>query len=762
MFCCNGCVSVYDILLQSDLGTYYQIENQPGSIPGKMEDYEWKFLDNDDIVQGLLSFSEGDIQVVQLFIPSIHCSSCIWLLENLAGLHSGIKNVQVNFLKKTANITFSEDEISLKELAILVNRIGYKPHFGSNPTNKDKSSRNLLIRLGVAGFCFGNVMLLSFPEYMSHNNDVEQFRQFFSYLILALSIPVILYCGSSYLRSAWTAISVKQLNLDVPIAIGMLTLYSKSLLDIFQGVGPGYMDSFVGFVFLLLVGKWFKQKTFDALSFDRNYQSYFPLAVSKMETGLEVVIPLRDLEVGDHIKIRNNEVIPADGLLESSSCQINYSFVTGESQHIAKQKGELVYAGGRIIGYSANIEIKSEVDQSYLTSIWNNGAFQKNKNQKGSRTLTRLFLVGLLAVSVISAFVWLLIDVHHVPNVITSVLIVACPCAIALAAPFTFGTAMRIFGGKQLYLKNADVVASLGDTTDVVFDKTGTLTIQNKVEVRWEGKKLSKDELAALNRITSHSAHPISRAIEEWCPSENTNAILREYTEILGKGVQGKVDGILYKLGNTSFVGSSEGGKEQVFFSKKSEVLGWFEVNFQYRPELKDIISNLSTDFRMHILSGDNNREEERLRTFFGNACEMRFEQMPLDKLEYIKTLQNEGNKVLMIGDGLNDSGALAQSDVGLVVSDSVFNFSPACDGILDGESFRLIPRFISFASKANTVLYMAYGISILYNLVGLYFACTNQLTPLVAAILMPLSSISIILFTTLIVRGWASAKFRR
>ncbi len=769
LFCCSGCKTVYEIINSTHLDDYYKYEKSPGIKPSFSNSDKYKFLDVEEIADEFFDFKEGDIRRVRLFLPEIHCSSCIWLLENLHKLNDGVITSEVNFVKKEASITFNVSSLSFMELATMLDRIGYPPKFsGGNENKQSGTSREMIYKLGVAGFCFSNIMLFSFPEYLNFDASFLQFRSFFSWLILGFSIPIILYSARDYWISAYKALRAKTLNLDVPITLGIFVLYSRSVYDILTHNGPGYMDSFAGFVLFLLIGKLFQNKTYQALSFERDYKSYFPLAVTVLKDGKEVIIPIHNVNEGDEILIKNEEIIPADATLLSEKAQIDYSFVTGESKPITKYKTEEIFAGGKQIGDAIRLKINKKVEQSYLTQLWNQKAFDKENQKKSLKELTdklsEVFILGVIIISAITALIWYFIDPSNVINIVTAVLIVACPCALALSIPFTFGNALRVAGRNKLYLKNADAIEQLGKVTDIVFDKTGTITTGTSSKITFIGKELSNEYKNAIIALTRNSSHPLSVLIyKHLSTGKIPQSTVESYAETTGKGIEGTVNGILLKIGSASWVQTNEeeGKSTKVYVSINNQYSGYFKIENEYRREFLSIIKELGNQYNLHLLSGDNNSELETLKKFFTNENQIHFNQQPIDKLNYIKTLKEQGKTVMMLGDGLNDAGALKQSDVGIVVSDNIYNFSPACDGILDARNLHLLPKFLDLGKYSIRILKLSYLFSLLYNVIGLSFAVMNYLTPLVAAILMPLSSISVVLFTTITINLYAKRKFR-
>ena len=764
-FCCHGCKTVFDILHDNHLSYYYDLENTPGISPKEIAG-KYDFLDNGAIVEKLLEFNDGNTQIVSFLIPSIHCSSCIWILENLNKLNPSIKSSQVNFPEKTVRITFSTEENSLKNLVILLSRIGYEPYISLDDSEKKEKyiNRSLIYKLGIAGFAFGNIMFLSFPEYFEHSEFwLDQFKPFFRWLMFAFSLPVVFYSGSGYFTSAYKGLRSKILNIDVPIALGIAVLFIRSTIDIVFDLGTGFFDSLSGLVFFLLLGKFFQQKTYSYLSFERDYKSYFPIAVTRLFKNaegntIEEQAEVYTVQKGDRLLIRNNEIIPVDAILIKGNALIDYSFVTGEAEPISKQSGDKLFAGGKQQAGILEVEVLQPVAQSYLTQLWSNDVFSKDKSgifESITDSISKRFTVVLLTIAFISTIFWLVVDPSKAFNVFTSVLIVACPCAIALAAPFTLGNVLRIFGREKLYLKEASVIEQMAKLDTVVFDKTGTLTTNQKNMISYEGIALSEEEKQLLTSTLRASSHPLSRSLYNMLDKNNIQT-LDEFEEEVGKGISATAKNNSIKVGSYEFVGyydeltSEVKNRTTVHISANQVYKGCYIFNSEYRNGVAEIFEQLGADKDVVVLSGDNEGERERLEELLPKGTKLYFNQKPDDKLNFIKTLQQKGKQVLMIGDGLNDAGALKQSNVGFVISENTNVFSPACDGILDATRFNKIGDFLNFSKKGIKIIKWAFLFSLFYNLIGLTFAVTGHLKPVVAAILMPLSSISIVIFTTI------------
>jgi len=752
-FCCSGCKTVYEILADNDLCDYYAGGSTPGTTMRSQTYYDkFSVLEDPEIRNKFTLFEEGDLVSVKLKLPQIHCSSCIWLLENLQRLSEGVSSSEVNFQKKQLLVNINKSKIDVKELFIMLTEIGYEPLINIQETDNAKTSQNktLLLKIGVAAFCFGNIMLYSFPEYLGL--DSKEFARFFAYLSLLFAVPLLFYSGFEYIQNAYRGIKMRYVNMDIPIALGMVTLFARSSYEIISETGGGYLDSLSGLIFFLLIGKWFQSRTYETLSFERNYKSYFPLSATRLKNGKRTTVKLEDLKIGDEIIIRNHELIPADGLIKNGDAFLDYSFVTGESELIHKTEKAIVYAGGKQEGSEICIILTHKPDNSYLTQLWNQDAFAKKDDHQQINKLadqvSKYFTYFILAITALTALVWFFINPALIWTSVTAVLIVACPCALALSIPFTLGNAIRFLGRKGIYLKNTEVIEELAKIDTLVFDKTGTLTTTKSSSISFS-TELTTSQEELIKSITTNSNHPLSRSITQFLQTTITHEV-KHFKEVAGKGIEGTINGTEIKIGNETFLGISfKRNNTTVGVQIDGQFIGSFEFTPLLREGVPNLISKLDAhQIKMSLISGDNDSSDAFLAEKL-KITDRKFNCSPLDKLNYIKELQNDGT-VAMIGDGLNDAGALKQSNVGIAISDDVNYFVPACDIILESDTITEVNGLLLYAKKCMHIIYASFTLSFIYNIIGLSFAVTGTLSPVIAAILMPISSISVVAFASL------------
>lgn len=751
-FCCEGCKLVYCLLTKHHLENYYTAAEtfKVGRKPSIKRDYS--FLENEEILNELLEYSSDERQSFTFQLPDIHCSSCIWLLEHLDRLTPGIYTTRVNFLKKSCSITYDPRVTTLSNIAELLHKIGYTPRFnqdqlGGSPNRLN--DRTIYYKIGVAGFCFGNIMLLSFPDYLGLTEDSD--FALLGVFNLILSLPVLLYSGIDYLKNAWRPLRIRHLGIDVPIALGIVVLFGRSAYEILTHSGVGYLDSLSGFIFFLLIGKWFQQYSQQSISFDRDYRSFFPISVLQKSNLNWINTNVQDVKRGAIVKIRNGEIIPCDSILLSPTARMDYSFVTGEEKTQSVEKGSKLYAGGRLKGQSIEIQIKKPVDQSYLTRLWNNKESNILDRPNMSLLVEKVghyFVLGILFIALVTLIYWMQTDISKAFNAVTAVLIIACPCVLALSVPFIYGNILRLLAKDEVYCRNTDILEKVHSINTVVFDKTGTLTDTSALRCAFEGKPLSPNQRSLIKSLAMQSAHPLSQAISHYFNNDEAGT-LTHYKEHVGKGLEGVINGQKIRIGAPGFIFHTDYSSDEtsVLLEIDGHFIGQFLFQQALRKNTASLLRKLSSSHSLVLLTGDGKHDEARMSAIFPPSSLLLFNQRPFDKLDFIKAEQEKGNMIMMVGDGLNDAGALSQSDIGIVVSQSSNNFTPACDIIVSRSAFEKLATILDFIVKGRLLLYGAFCWAFLYNMVGLYFAVTAQLSPVIAAILMPVSSLTIVIY---------------
>jgi len=758
---------VYDLLNEAGLCDYYALEEKPGvKQRSAIDEQRTELFELPEVRERIVEFSEEGITRARFHVPQMHCSSCIWLLENLNRIEPNVLRSRVSFTNKELTITFRETNFPLPKLVALLRRIGYGPQLTAS-SGTDKQAlvpRMLYIRLGVAGFIFGNTMLLSFPEYLGADTEAG-LKSGFQWLIVLFSFPVVFFLSTDFFRSAWAGIRTKQVNIDQPIALGIVALWSRSLWEVIASVGPGYFDSLAGLLFFLLIGQWYQAYTYKALRFDRALEDFLPLLVLRKTATGEVAVRVADLIPGDRIMIRDQELVPVDAILCEGTGHIDNSFITGEPQPSRKQFGDTIKAGGRQRGAAIELEVLRTFNDSRLKKLWEEQSSLQDRPAmpKLIDTVARRFTIGVLLVAVGAGLFWWGKDPAQVWLVVTAVLIVACPCALALSMPFAYGHTIRLMGKRGLFLRDIEVVERMAHADTVVFDKTGTLTAREAHEVVWVNDALvvalvlSDDEKALVKSLARNSTHPLSAVLFKEIKGEIVDVI--DVEEHVGQGIAGNVNGIPVRIGSAAFCGGKElprgNGDAHVHITLGGVHRGYYVIRKRARSGIVNAVHELRKTMRVALLTGDASVDAE-LTHAFANATVVT-SCTPVDKGQAIIAEQQNGHRVVMVGDGLNDAGALAQSDVGITVTETTAALTPASDAIMDANALEQLPHFLLMARRARRIVIASLIISLCYNITGVAFAISGQLTPLFAAILMPLSSVTVVAFVSVAV--WLGAR---
>lgn len=780
-FCCQGCKAVYGLLQESGLCDYYSLTERPGvKEEGDAATVRAELFDLPKVREKLVEYSEDGITRVRLHVPQMHCSSCIWLLENLQRIEPAIIRSRVRFTSKELSITFREERFGLRQLVELLRRIGYAPLLsGSGKAESQRGPgvpRLLYIKLGVAGFAFGNIMLFSFPEYLGADTSDPQLMKGFQFLNFLFSLPVLLFSSTGFFTSAWAGLRNRMVNIDVPIALGIIALFARSVWDVTTGYGPGYFDSLAGLIFFLLLGRWYQAYTYQAMSFDRSLNDFLPLVVLRKSGDAEAPVAVGDLRQGDRIVVRDQELIPVDGVLLAGTGNIDNSFITGEPLTVRRNAGDTIRAGGRQRGAAIELEVLRPFQQSHLKQLWEehsgSGAAHRPAMPKLIDGVAQRFTVAVILISVVSGFYWAGRDMDMVWPVVTAVLIVACPCALALSMPFTYGHTMRLLGKAGLFLRDSEVVERLSRIDHVVYDKTGTLTAREAYEIRFEGVPLRPDELRRVHALARNSTHPLSAVLADrlrprkgsgsapvvsshWVDDNGADTIpVIEVHETPGMGIEGTVRGLGLRIGSAAYTGGTEqpreAGEAHVHIAISGMHRGHFVMRKRARSGMAESVAHMRRSTSVGLLTGDATVDPEVARAF--RPEEVRTACTPPEKADHVRHLQERGHRVLMVGDGLNDAGALQQSDVGISVSETSAALTPASDAILDARHLHRLPAALHLTRRAHRIVIASLLISLSYNITGVSFAVAGKLTPLIAAILMPLSSATVVGFVTIAV----------
>lgn len=749
-FCCTGCASVHALLASHALTGFYACAPDAGrsqkAMAARSRD-RFAILDDPAVAERVIDSHDGTFTHATFAVPSLHCASCLWLLEQLWRFDEGIGRSEADLLRRTVRVAFRPERITLRAVAERLASLGYEPVLdGERAAGRMPSQRRTLyLKLGLAGFAFGNMMLFSIPRYANGVPLEPAFQRLFDSLNVLLAIPVLLFSASDFFTSAWRALRLRAVTLDVPVALGLTVLFTRSVVDIVSGTGEGYLDSFAGLVFFLLIGRLFQQMTFDRIAFDRTVRSFLPLSVRVRDVSGLTTRRLEDVVPGDVLFVRPGEIVPADATLIDASGRLDYAFVTGEAVPVAVAAGAFISAGGRVADHAMHVKVLRPVSHSRLAELWQHPVFAQRRQHWLTTVAARFghwFTITALALAAVGVIAWWP-DGRMAAQVATAVLIIACPCALTLAAPITLGTALGRLGLAGCYLKAGAVALDLSRIDTIAFDKTGTLTTAG-TRKDIERRGLTDAEWARVQRLAAESVHPISRTL---VPREPLHGRVADVHVAPGQGIRGRVDGHDVVIGSAAYVAAESGvaidgvaGRTYAAVDGRPASL---RMTTTPRPGMHAAVDELARTYETWLLSGDAGTEAETWRGVFQDR--MHFRLTPEAKLALVRQRQDAGGRVLMVGDGLNDAGALAAADVGMAVSDDTACLVPACDVVVRGDRLTELPVFLRYARRARQVILLCFAVSVVYNVIGISLALAGHLTPLVAAILMPVSSLTIV-----------------
>ncbi len=719
-FCCAGCATAHD-MLSGDSGY--------GPSSELLSKYEHLVVAT--AAEGFQKYS-STAALWEVSLPAIHCTSCLILLERMPEWLEGVTSVRVSFSAKRATVHFNPEVVSISVVAAWLDFVGYPP---SLITAKKQHSSEVM-KLGIAGFAMGNAMMSAFPEYFGldakgHSELLILFRYstaFFATLSLVVA-------GRFYLESAWKAIRGRTWSLDIPIAIGMTALWGWSAVLLLNGTSGGYFDSLSGLIFFLLLGKFLQRRTYAAFSFERTVNDFLPLSVYSVNRGQ--FVRLGDLQEGDTIELAKGGIVPVE-VHALSEVEIDYSFITGESEPATAKAGETLLVGGKILSEGLRATVFKQAQSSTVEQLW-----KEELPDTGwvSPKMTAWFTIIVIVLAIVGGLVWWNIEHTRAIEIAVSVLIIACPCALSLAAPFAYGTAAGIMSKFGVFLKSGRGVEELAKTEHIAWDKTGTLTGQNIGGALELHRREWGGELAS---IVARSAHPIAAGIRRALDAEIIPEAITEWCEVSGEGIYAKDHN-----GRTWFVGSGSGCGKPVgptYAICDGILVALYRPSAEYRTELAQLFSELENfGITHHLISGDTPRElPQEWRTTFAHRTH--FQCSPEQKAQLISPMEN----CLFIGDGLNDIAAMKSAAIGLAVVDGNLGYFPKSDGILFADQLRTFAHVLRYSKRMVATVKAAYLISLLYNLTGVVLALLGYLSPVIAAVLMPLSSISVVLFVVL------------
>ncbi len=775
-FCCHGCKSVCQVIYDSGMEGFYD-RTPEGSLlappPELSEDAA--LFDLEEIQQEYVS-SDGNISEINLLVEGIHCAACVWLIERTLTPISGVISAQVNLTGKRLHLRWDQSQVKLSELIQRLSHIGYVAVPFDPETAEGrlrKRDRSLLYRLVFAGFAMMNLLWISIALYSGA--DQGEFRSWFHWLGFALATPTLLYSGYPFLRGAWTGLVARHLTMDLPIAIGAVTTYLYSTYITVNGsqVGEVYFDTVVNFIFVILIGRYLESAAKrKAVSSTQRLMDLQPRVATVIRDSMEEVVPVRSLVVGDMVLVKPGQRIPVDGELVDGRSEVDEAMLSGESLPVSKSVGDLLYAG-TVNGHGAiKLRVTAVLKNSALGKIINlveDAQSSRAPIQCTADKIVPWFISATLFLGTVTFLFWVGTDFEKALMAATSVLIITCPCAFGLATPMAIAVASGVGARHGVLIKNGGVLEMLSSIRHIVFDKTGTLT-EGRLSVReihledgWDSEQFYRVAYA----LERYSEHPVAKAVIQRATQELGGAAGREsvvsnFTYSPGSGVAGVVEGRESLLGTAlwmerngvscradiiRFASECESRAESVLFlSVAGGCVGAISLADKPRPGATSLLRRLHQQgMRLSLLTGDRRKVAESIVADLGEEMEVIAEVLPDEKAAVIRALQDDGAQVAMVGDGINDAPALAMADVGIAMGSGTDVSVESADIVLLSSELEQVELANRLSQRTLRTIRQNIGISIAYNIIMVPLAMMALITPLVAAVSMPVSSLLVI-----------------
>ncbi|MEJ2454381.1 MAG: heavy metal translocating P-type ATPase [Candidatus Thiodiazotropha sp.] len=782
-FCCTGCKAVCQAIYDAGLEGFYQRTPEgtclapPPEIPKELALYDL------DEVQEEFVGDLGEEREIHLLVEGIHCAACVWLIEHTLNAMPGVISAQVNLSGKRLHVKWHNGQVSLSKIIQRLGQIGYAavpydPEMAEGALKRQ--NRHLLYRMAFAAFGMMNLLWISIALYAGASEG--EFRSMFHWIGFALATPVLLYSGFPFYKGAWSGLKNFHLGMDLPIAIGATITYLYSVYVTVTGsqLGEVYYDTVVNFLFVILVGRYLEAiSKRQAVAATQRLLDLQPRVATQLLENGEKVVPIRAVNPGDVVLVKPGERIPVDGVVVEGSSGVDESMLTGEAKAVLKGMGDEVAAGTINSHGALQIEVRASLKNTALgriISLVEEAQASKAPIQCLADQIVPWFVAVTLALATLTFLFWVNSDFEVALLAATSVLIITCPCAFGLATPMSIAVASGLGAKYGILVKNGEVLETLSSINHVIFDKTGTLTEGGLSVVEIHGEASSWTELdetcpseiaslmARIGAMERFAEHPSARALLDWLKRQELDHRLYKAVEFRyqpGQGIAAHVDGQLLLAGNPSLMAANgvapcerfdriasqmDGrGVGSIRVAADGQQVALIAIEDRLRDDARDLLTALKQEgLKLTLLTGDRRQAAEAIAQRLG-GLEVIAEVLPEEKDQVVKSLQAEGERVAMVGDGVNDAPALVRADVGIAMGSGTDVSIASADIVLMSSELEKVRLAIGLSRRTLRTIRQNIGISILYNLIMVPLAMAAIVTPLVAAISMPMSSLAVI-----------------
>ncbi len=764
-FCCDGCQTVFEVIHGAGLGRYYREREIVPKEPAVVADRGFGELDDPRFLAESTR-AVGELREVELWLENLHCPACVWLVERLGRVVPAVASARVDLSHGTVRLLWDPAEAPLSRVAQGLASLGYTPHragSGSRAELSRQENRALLVRLAVAGACFANVMLLSVALYSGEASGMEEeWQRFFRIATALVATPAVIFAGSSFFRGAWASLRTRTAHMDLPVSLGISVGFISGMVNVFSGRGDLYFDSVTAVVFLLLIGRTLERRQQSKASSAADVLlSLAPGRARLLEAGEARDVPIESVPVGALLEVRAGDHVPADGVVIEGASSIDTSLLSGEALPEEVGPGAVVHAG--TINVSARLVVRAEQTghSTRIAELGRRVELARLDRAPIARLADRVagrFVVFTIGLAALTLLAWLALDPSRAIDATIALLVVTCPCALGLATPLAVSSAIGKAARRGILIQGGRALEALAQPCLIVFDKTGTLTLGRLELVSFEGDPALADRVA---RIEARSAHPVARAFVRALGEGSSDDDIEEFRQFPGGGVEATVSGAAVIIGSIDFVSAraevpekirsqalveARRGRSPVLVAVDGVTSALACFADPVRPDAAASLAALSAQgHRLAISSGDRTEVAESVAQEIGVPFELvRGGQTPEQKLAFIEQALRRG-PVVMVGDGVNDSAALARATVGVAVHGGAEASLAAADVFTTRPGVGAVRELFEGGRRTLSVIRRNLGVSLVYNLVCAGLALSGHISPLVAAILMPLSSLSVV-----------------
>jgi Cu2+-exporting ATPase len=704
------------------------------------------------------------LREVELYLEGVHCAACVWLVEKIPAMVPGVQESRLQFRRSLLRLVWSPEQTSLSSIAQLLERLGYPPHPYRDlhrHSQHRKEDRRMLIRIALAGACAGNVMLMAFALYSGMFGDMSQdHKQLFRWASLIVALPAVGWSSLPFFRGAWAALKMRSLHMDLPIALGIFAGFGWGAWNTFRQAGEVYFDSVTTLIFFLLVGRWLqvRQQRHAAEATELMY-SLSPSTARRISGGEVQEVPVEALHIGESIEVRAGDTIPVDGIIRGGDSRLDLAILTGESRPIPVEEGDTVHAGSINLTSHLLIEVQATGNETRLGQLLREVEEASERRAPIVKLADRIagsFVAVVLVLALGTLLFWLWRSPEHALEHAVALLIVTCPCALGMATPLAIIAGLGKAARHGILIKGGDILEAIATPSRLWLDKTGTITQGKMALVSWHGDTSIQPMVHA---IESQSAHPIAKALVEGLPAPDS-PIDVTIEQLLGKGLRATIDQQEYVIGSPAFVQqqvhlvpdwveeqvhtATQQALTPVLFALDGEIVACAGLGDPIREDAAETLRALrELGWKVGILSGDHPEVVQAVARQLGLPEEDCHGGLSPEQKQ--QRLEAEQGASVMVGDGVNDAAALATATVGVSVHGGAEASLAIADVYLSKEGLSGLHQLILGAHMTTNVIKRNFMFSIGYNIVGATLAMMGLLNPLLAAILMPLSSLTVI-----------------